>query len=170
MTDTTQTPVWFITGCSTGFGRHLARHTLGLGYPTVVTARHPDQVADIAAGHPGLALVLPLGIRVMLVEPRPFRTDWAGRSAAEAPHTLAEYDPTAGARRAMIRGYSGKQPGDPVRAAAAIVQAVESARPPLRLVLGRMALETARAKLAAVGRDLDDWESVTLGADFPQGG
>ena len=62
MTHTIAPPVWFISGCSTGFGRHLARHTLGLGDPTVVTARHPDQVADIAAGHPDLAQVLPLDV------------------------------------------------------------------------------------------------------------
>ncbi|HMG50688.1 MAG TPA: SDR family NAD(P)-dependent oxidoreductase, partial [Inquilinus sp.] len=55
-------PVWFITGCSTGFGREIARHVLGLGYRAVVTARDPSQVEDLAAGHDGRALVLKLDV------------------------------------------------------------------------------------------------------------
>ena len=55
-------PVWFITGCSTGLGRDLARHTLSHGYPTVVTARNPAQVQDIAEGHGDMALVLKLDV------------------------------------------------------------------------------------------------------------
>ncbi|HWT71440.1 MAG TPA: SDR family NAD(P)-dependent oxidoreductase, partial [Oxalicibacterium sp.] len=57
-------PVWFITGCSTGFGRELAKHTLSLGYPTIVTARNVQQVEDLVAGHEALALVLPLDVTV----------------------------------------------------------------------------------------------------------
>jgi len=273
--------VWFITGCSTGFGRELARHTLELGYPTVVTARNKDQIADLVAGHekrslalpldvtdpqqiaaavkaaeekfggidilvnnagigyfgsfeesdldevrkmfeinvwgltqmtravlPGLrkrrsgtiinfssigglvafpalsfynatkfaveALseslaqeVSPLGIRVLLVEPGPFRTDWAGRSAHEATESIVDYHNTAGVRREMIRGYNGKQPGDPARAAAAIVKAVEDPSAPLRLLLGKAALTTARQKLATLGKDFESWSKVTEGADFP---
>ena len=64
MTTDTGKPVWFITGCSTGFGRQLAQHTLSLGYPTVVTARNPGQVEDIVAGHEDLALVLRLDVTV----------------------------------------------------------------------------------------------------------
>ena len=282
MTTDTGKPVWFITGCSTGFGRQLAQHTLSLGYPTVVTARNPGQIEDIVAGHEDLALVLrldvtvpeqieaavaaaqarfgridvlvnnagvgyfgsfeesdldavrsmleinvwglanmtravlpgmrqrrsgavvnissvggvvafpalsfynaskfavealseslaqevaPLGIKVLLVEPGPFRTDWAGRSADEAPRTIPDYDATAGARMQMIRGYSGPQPGDPQRAAAAIVQTVESDDPPLRLLLGKMALEAATAKLAAMKEDFDGWAAVSLAADYPE--
>ncbi|HTC22397.1 MAG TPA: SDR family NAD(P)-dependent oxidoreductase, partial [bacterium] len=54
--------VWFITGCSTGFGRELARHTLELGYPTVVTARHKNQIDDIVAGHGNNSLALELDV------------------------------------------------------------------------------------------------------------
>jgi len=274
-------PVWFITGCSTGFGRELARYTLDRGYRVVVTARKPGDVADIAAGHESQALVLaldvtkpadiassvaaaearfgridvlvnnagigyfaaiesseddevrrmfeinfwglanmtravlpgmrarrsgyivnissmggirgapavgyynatkfalegfsealaqetaPLGIKVLIVEPSGFRTDWAGRSANQTPHLIADYDATAGARMRMIRGYSGKQPGDPARAAAAIVQAVESPEAPLRLMLGKAALAAGRGKVQSLGQDFESWAAVSEGADFP---
>jgi NAD(P)-dependent dehydrogenase (short-subunit alcohol dehydrogenase family) len=278
----TSKPVWFITGCSTGFGRELARHTLELGYPTVVTARNPAQIEDLAKGHEGNALLLkldvtepeeiesavkaaverfgridvlvnnagigyfgsfeesemdevrkmfeinvwglanmtravlptlrkqrsgtvvnissqgglvanpavsfytatkfgvealsealskevaPLGIKVLIVEPGPFRTDWAGRSANETASTIEDYRSTSGQRAQMIREISGNQPGDPVRAAKAIVQAVEAKDPPLRLLLGKQALQNARNKIADLQHDFDAWEKVTLGADFPE--
>lgn len=276
-------PVWFITGCSTGFGRELARHTLSLGYPTVVTARNPAQLEDFVMEFGDAALVLkldvtkqadidaalavalerfgridvlvnnagigyfgsfeesdlgevhkmfdinvwgltamtravlptmrqqrsgtivnissigglrappsvsfytatkfavealseslsqevaPLGLKVLIVEPGPFRTDWAGRSANQAPQTIAAYRETAGVRQGQIRDSSGKQPGDPVRAAQAIVTAVEADNPPLRLLLGKAALEGARIKLAQLARDFDAWAAVTVGADYPEG-
>jgi NAD(P)-dependent dehydrogenase (short-subunit alcohol dehydrogenase family) len=62
MTSPDSKPVWFITGCSTGFGRELALLTLSLGYPTVVTARNPKQVEDIVRGHEETALSLPLDV------------------------------------------------------------------------------------------------------------
>jgi len=111
--------------------------------------------------------VAPLGIKVLLVEPSAFRTDWAGRSANEAAHSIADYDSTAKARADMIRGYSGKQPGDPVRAAAAIVKAVEAKNPPLRLLLGKAALAGARTKVEALRKDFEGWAQVSEGADFP---
>jgi NAD(P)-dependent dehydrogenase (short-subunit alcohol dehydrogenase family) len=276
-------PVWFITGCSTGFGRELARHTLSLGYPTVVTARNPAQLEEFTMEFGELALVLkldvtkqedidaavevtqdrlgridvlvnnagvgyfgsfeesdlaevhkmfdinvwglthmtravlpimrkqrsgsivnissigglrafpsvsfynatkfavealsealsqegaPLGIKVLLVEPGPFRTDWAGRSANEAPQTIPDYHETSGARLAQIRGNSGRQAGDPIRAAEAIVKAVEAQKPPLRLLLGKVALAGARIKLEQLAADFDAWAEVTEGADYPEG-
>lgn len=275
--------VWFITGCSTGFGRELAKMVLDRGYLAVVTARDPAKVEDIAAPYGDRALVLPLdvtdpvevnaavksaeqhfggidvlvnnagvgyfgaveesdeaevrrmfeinffglssmtratlpgmrkrrtghivnissigglrsfpslayyhatkyavegfseslalevaplGIKVTIVEPSGFRTDWAGRSAAEAKNRIADYAPTAGKNLDSIRGYSGKQPGDPVRAAAAIIAAVESPEPPLRLLLGRAALNGARGKLDSLKKDFDAWEKTTVEADFPDG-
>ncbi len=274
-------PVWFITGCSTGFGRELARATLERGYRVVVTARKVADVADLARGHEARALVLPLdvtkpeeiaasiaaaeakfgqidvlvnnagvgyfaaieesdddevrrmfeinfwglanmtraalpgmrqrrsghivnissmggvrgapavgyynatkfgleglsealaqetaplGIKVLIVEPSGFRTDWAGRSAHQTQHPIADYDSTAGARARMIRGYSGKQPGDPVRAAAAIFQAVEAPDAPLRLMLGKAALAAGRGKIEAMSRDFEAWAAVSEGADYP---
>lgn len=276
--------VWFITGCSTGFGRELAKHLLENDYRVVVTARDIGKVQDLAAinknnalpialdvtdrqqaaeavaeaerlfgkidvlvnnagfgyfgaveesderevrsmfetnfwglaemtravlpqmrgrrdgfivnvssiggfvGFPGVGYynatkfavngfsealkkeVQPLGIKVMVVQPSGFRTDWAGRSANEATNTIADYAETAGANQAAIRGYSGNQPGDPVRAAKAIVAAVESADPPFNLLLGKAALKNARLKLDDLKRDFDDWAEVTEGADFPEVG
>ncbi|WP_396332663.1 oxidoreductase [Burkholderia anthina] len=280
-TPTHDKPVWFITGCSTGFGREIARKTLGLGYPTVITARNPDSLAALAREFGELAFVLqldvtkpaeidaatraalarfgrvdvlvnnagigyfgsfeeserdevsrmfdinvwglvdmtrallptlrkqragtvvnissvggiiaspgvgfynatkfavealseslaqelaPLGVKVLIVEPGPFRTDWAGRSANQAPQTLDDYAATAKLRADTIRGYSGKQPGDPVRAADAIVKMVESDDPPLRLLLGKVALTNANRKLDALKRDFDGWADVSRGADYP---
>ena len=274
--------VWFITGCSTGFGRELAKYVLELGYKAVVTARNPDDVKDIVAQYPdtsialkldvtkpedvkasvkqalatfkqidvlvnnagigyfgaieeseeaevrrmfeinffGLAAmtkeVLPymrkqrrghivnissigglvafpavgfynatkfavtgysealaketahLGIKVTIVAPSGFRTDWAGRSANNSPIVIDDYATTAGANKNNIRGYSGNQPGDPVRAAKAIVKAVESPNPPLRLLLGAGALKGGRNKLAELKQDFDNWEETTIGADFPK--
>src|SRR5664279_4433527 len=229
----TEKPVWFITGCSTGFGRELAKYVLERGYRVVVTARKPDEVKDLAAQGEALVLKLdvtnqgqinaaikaaekkfgridvlvnnagigyfaaveeseekevrrmfeinvfgmsrviqavlpgmrqrrkgfivnfssvgglrsfpsvgyysapkfaveglsealwqevePLGIKVMLVEPSGFRTDWAGRSANESKRQIDDYVATAGAWRAQVRAASGKQQGDPVRAAQAVI-------------------------------------------------
>jgi NAD(P)-dependent dehydrogenase (short-subunit alcohol dehydrogenase family) len=277
---TTETPVWFITGCSTGFGRELAKHVLGLGYRTVVTARNPDDVNDLAVkdeafvlkldvtdqdqidaaikaaeekfgridvlvnnagigyfaaveegeeeqvrrmfeinvfglsrmiraalpgmrkqrsgfivnlssiggllGFPSLGYynatkfaveglsealwqeVEPLGIKVMLIEPSGFRTDWAGRSAHESKRQIEDYAKTAGEWRSEIRADSGRQPGDPVRAAQAIVKAVESPHPPYRLLLGSNAYESAMAKLEELRKEFAAWEAVSRGADFPK--
>lgn len=273
--------VWFITGCSTGFGRELAKMVLDRGYPAVVTARDPAKAEDIVKGRENRALVLeldvtnpveveaatksaekrfgridvlvnnagigyfaaveesdeqevrrmfeinffglsrmtravlpimrrqrrghivnissigglksfpalayyhatkfavegfseslaievaPLGIKVTLVEPSGFRTDWAGRSASERKSTIADYADTAGRNVENLRDSSGKQPGDPVRAAAAIIAAVESPDPPLHLLLGKAALKGARGKLETLKHDFDAWEETTLGADFP---
>ena len=109
----------------------------------------------------------PLGIKVMIVAPSGFRTDWAGRSANNSKIVIEDYNATAGANKSNIRGYSGNQPGDPVRAAKAIVLAVNSENPPLRLLLGAAALKGARNKLKELQRDFDEWEDTTIGADFP---
>ncbi|MDO9415963.1 oxidoreductase [Pararhizobium sp.] len=278
----TDTPVWFITGCSTGFGREIAQHTLSLGYRVVVTARNPAQVEDLVSGNEDKALALkldvtkpdevaaavkaaeerfgridvlvnnagigyfgsveeseldevrrmfeinvwglsamtravlpgmrkqrsgtivnlssiggirafpsvgyynatkfaveglsealsqevaPLGIKVLLVEPSGFRTDWAGRSANDAPQTIDDYRSTSDKRAGEIREASGKQPGDPVRAAQAIVKAVEAKDPPLRLLLGKAALAGARGKVEALRKDFEAWADVSEGADFPE--
>jgi NAD(P)-dependent dehydrogenase (short-subunit alcohol dehydrogenase family) len=113
--------------------------------------------------------VEPLGIKVMLVEPSGFRTDWAGRSANESKRHIADYAPTAGAWQKKVRAISGKQPGDPVRAAQAIVKAVESAKPPHHLLLGNDAYEGATAKLEELRKNFLVWEAVSRGADFPKG-
>ena len=274
--------VWFITGCSTGFGRELAILALQQGNKVIVTARNPSDVEDIVAPYPDSAIsvkldvtdkeaikesvekaldafgridvlvnnagigyfgaieesdeeevrrmfdinvfglanmtqaVLPtmrklrsghivnissigglvsfpavgfynaakyavdglseslaketahLGIKVTIIAPSGFRTDWAGRSANNSKIEIEDYAPTAGKNKNDIRGYSGNQPGDPVRAAQAIIKAVDSENPPLRLLLGAGALKGARNKLVQLQNDFDSWADTTLWADFPK--
>ena len=273
-------PVWFITGCSTGFGMELAKQAIQKGYRTVMTARDPaplegygatdnvlvlkldvtqaDQIEaamaatkarfgsiDVLVNNAGIGYfaaieegedaevrkmfevnvfglsrviqavlpgmrkrrtgcivnfssiggirafpaigyynatkfaveglsealwkeIEPLGLRVMLVEPSGFRTDWAGRSANESAHQIDDYKATAGATRAAVRASSGKQPGDPVRAAQAIIKAVTSDKPPHHLLLGNDAFEGAMAKLDELRKDFMAGEAVARGADFPK--
>ena len=276
------TPVWFITGCSTGLGRAFATAVLERGLRAVVTARDPERVADLVAAHPGRALAValdvtdqqqitaavaetqrefgqidvlvnnagygylaaaeegedseiralfeanvfgvmaltravlpgmrarrsghivavsslgglaafgatgyyhatkfavegfseslaaevgPLGIGVTIVEPAAFRTNWSGPSMRESAIRIDDYADTAGARRTSTLATYGKQPGDPARAAAAVIDAVTSAEPPLRLLLGRAAYDIATARLDTLRKTFDDWRDVTLSADFPK--
>ena len=271
--------IWFVTGCSTGFGREFARQLIASGTQVVVTVRNPDQLSDFASAGDALVLRLdvtdpvqiaaalqqavtrfgqidvlvnnagigyfaaveegedaqirrmfdinlfglaamtravlpgmrarregsivnissigglksfpaigyynaskfaveglsealwqevePLGIKVMLVEPSGFRTDWAGRSANESRVRIADYAATAGAARSGVRAVSGKQAGDPVRAVEAIIKAVGEHNPPHRLLLGKAAYEGAMAKLTELRRDITQCEAVSRGADFP---
>lgn len=274
--------VWLITGCSTGFGRELAKYVLSKGYKAAVAARNTDDVRDIVAGNENNAVAIkldvtkkeeikqavektlqkfgridvlvnnagigyfgaieesedaavrnmfdinvfglanmiqetlpvmraqksghivniasigglvgfpavgfynatkfavdglseslaketaPLGIKVTIVAPSGFRTDWAGRSANNSPVVIDDYATTAGKNKSDIRGYSGNQPGDPARAAQAIVKAVEAENPPMRLLLGAGALKGARIKLEQLKKDFDTWEETTLWADNPK--
>jgi NAD(P)-dependent dehydrogenase (short-subunit alcohol dehydrogenase family) len=274
-------PTWLITGCSTGFGRALARAVLARGWNAAVSARDPATVADIVAGHEATALPLrldvtdpaqvaaavrdaekrfgaidvlvnnagygyraaveeaddadirrlfetnffglvgltksvlpgmrargrghivnissvagrmaqpgsgyysaskfavgglsdalrkelePLGIRVTVVEPGGFRTDFAGRSLRQSSRPIDAYAKTAGLRRKENSTSDGRQPGDPVRAAEAIIKAVQADKPPFRLVLGRSAVQRIRAELDAQRRELDSWEETANAADYP---
>jgi NAD(P)-dependent dehydrogenase (short-subunit alcohol dehydrogenase family) len=110
----------------------------------------------------------PLGIKVTVIAPSGFRTDWAGRSANNSKTVIEDYATTAGQNKNNICGYSGNQPGDPVRAAKAIIKAVESENPPLRLLLGAAALKNARIKITELQKDFDAWEEETVGADHPK--
>jgi NAD(P)-dependent dehydrogenase (short-subunit alcohol dehydrogenase family) len=112
----------------------------------------------------------PLGIKVTIIAPSGFRTDWAGRSAKDSSSRIADYATTAEKNKGDIRAYSGNQPGDPVRAAKAMIAVTESATPPLRLLLGAAALKGARLKLEELKHDFDTWAEVTVGADFPKEG
>ncbi|MCC7526238.1 MAG: SDR family NAD(P)-dependent oxidoreductase, partial [Chitinophagaceae bacterium] len=110
-----------------------------------------------------------LGIKVTTVAPSGFRTDWAGRSAKDSATVIEDYATTAGANHNNVRGYSGKQKGDPVRAAKAMVKVVESEHPPLMLLLGSAALRNAKRKLDALQHDFMNWQEVTNGADYADG-
>lgn len=275
-------PVWLITGCSTGFGRELAKLVLNRGWKAVITARKIDQIQDIGVGFEENTLALeldvtskeqiesvvsqaektfgkidvlvnnagygyftsieegeddqikaqfdtnvfgliqmtqavlpvmrkykkghiinfssigglvgftatgyyhatkfaveglseslaqevgPLGIKVIIVEPGPFRTDWAGRSLVETPVQIEDYFDTVASRIEASKKRSGQQQGDPVRGAEAIISAVMSESDNLRLLLGKPALDMAFEKLEKMKANFDSWKELTLSADFPE--
>lgn len=271
------TRTWLITGCSTGFGRALAKILIARGERVFATARKPEQLADLVKGHtnahalkldvtvpediaavaaavgevdvlvnnagygyltafeegeeagyraqfetnlfgliemtkatlPGMrergtghivniasvgglignpgssyyaaskfavvglseALsqeVGPLGIKVTVVEPGPFRTDWGGRSLKSSERRIDAYKATVHDRLGYIAANSGHQPGDPVRAAEAIIAAVDSDMPPLNLILGAFGVKAVRDKLARMSAEIDKWEQTSLSADYPE--
>jgi len=114
-----------------------------------------------------LALELqPLNIRLTLVEPGPFRTDWAGTSSVSAKNKIEDYELSSGARLRLLQSTSGKQPGDPAKAAKAILLAVNSEHPPLRLILGKVALDAVRDKFRTVEEEFSKWEEISLKTSF----
>ncbi len=273
--------VWLITGCSTGFGRELAKAVLARGWRAAVTARRPESVADIVLPHGdratalaldvtdpgdianavqetanrfgaidvlvnnagygyqvsveegedaamrtlfetnvfGLAALIravlpgmrarrrgaivnissvagfvgfpgsgyyaatkhaveglsdalakevgPLGIDVVCVEPGPFRTDFAGRSLRQVHSRLADYEQTVNVRLRQLASRSGAQPGDPAKAAEAIITAVESQKPPRHLVLGAIGFENVRRALRETLTEIEAWKDVSLASDYP---
>ena len=110
----------------------------------------------------------PLGIRVTIVEPGPFRTNFLDGSLALTERTMGDYGQTAGLTRFDATQGNGKQPGDPARAADAIIEAITSKHPPLHLLLGQFAYDRATAKLADLRMEFETWRDVTLSTDFPQ--
>jgi len=110
--------------------------------------------------------VAPLGIRVVLVEPGPFRTDFGGRSIDDTPKRMAEYMETAGKMREYYQAAHGKQVGDPRKAGEAIIKAVESKENFLRLPLGQATLNGIREKMDQVEKDLALWEQVAIKTAF----
>jgi NAD(P)-dependent dehydrogenase (short-subunit alcohol dehydrogenase family) len=277
-------PIWFVTGCSSGFGRELAQLLASRGARAVVTARSPEALHGLAAGADGRILTLaldvarqdqidaavtaaldafgridvlvnnagygyrstiedgkdaeirsmfetnvfglfaltravlpgmrqqrrghvinissiaglngsagtgyyaatkfavegfsdalrhevgPLGIKVTCVEPGPFRTDFAGRSIRRTPVAHpADYRIVVERFRGMDQS-SGRQAGDPAKAAQAILEVALSDNAPRHLLLGAVAYETALAKVARMRKDFDNWRELTLAADFPAAG
>lgn len=110
--------------------------------------------------------VAPLGITAMAVEPGGFRTDFAGRSLTQSATPIADYADTAGKRRKEHDPTHGTQPGDPAKAAEAIIRAVGSAAPPAMLVLGNDALTSYAAVLDAQRQELDAWREVSVATDL----
>ena len=106
--------------------------------------------------------VAPLGIKVTLVEPGAFRTDFNGRSLVATENLINDYDEAIGSFREWVRDVDGKQPGNPAKAVAAMIQAIESGNPPLRLPLGADAVTAIEAKLESVRADVDANREVTL--------
>ena len=276
-------PVWFITGCSTGFGRALAERVLARGWRVAATARDAARVADLAAGAgerllplaldvtdpaqiaaavsaaeaqfgridvlvnnagygyqasieegedaeiraqfeanvfglfaltravlPGMrarraghvinitsvaglvgfpgsgyyaaskhavegftdalaAEGAPIGIRATCVEPGPFRTDWAGRSLRQTPVRIDAYADTAGTRLESTKGYSGSQPGDPVRAADAMIALAEEDAPPRHMVLGAFGMDAVTDRLHRRLAEIEGRRAASVATDFPDG-
>ena len=275
-------PVWFITGCSTGFGLELARLVLARGWRAVVTARDAARVEELVrdvdgrglalsldvtdaaqvaqavaaaadrfgridvlvnnagygyqasieegeddeiraqfdanvfglfaltravlphmraqrsgriinitsvaglAGFPGsgyyaaskhavegfsdslAAETAPLGIKVTCVEPGPFRTDWAGRSLKQTPNRIADYAETAGARLKSTADISGKQAGDPVRAAEAMIHITEIDDPPRHFVMGAWGHDAITKKIGERVAEIAAWREAGLATDYPK--
>ena len=113
--------------------------------------------------------VKPFGIKVTAIEPGAFRTDWAARSMWESATPIGDYDDTVGSRKTMIKEFANHLPGDPRKAADAVLMVTGLDDPPLRLLLGRDVLKAVRDKLAAFSASIDEWASVTKDVEFPRG-
>jgi NAD(P)-dependent dehydrogenase (short-subunit alcohol dehydrogenase family) len=271
-------PVWFITGCSTGFGREVAKQVIAKRWPVVITARNKRQVDDLTgdnvlplaldvtkqdeidaavkaakdrfgridvlvnnagygymssieegedkeiraqfeanvfglfamtravlplmraqkhghvinitsvAGHLGNPSAgyyaaskhavegfskslsvegAPVGIKVTCVAPGPFRTDWAGRSMIQTPSHIPEYAETAGKRMAGFADLTGKQKGDPARAATAMIELTQSDNPPLHIVFGAQGIDLVTKYHQRTLDEIGTWKQVGLDTDFP---
>ncbi len=114
------------------------------------------------------AEVSPLGIKVTIVEPGPFRTDWAGSSMTVYP-VSPDYEQTVGRMNAFREQTSRTWPGDPVRAARILIDVVNHPDPPLRLLLGAAAVESAAKSSIARAAETAAWADVSRSADFPAG-
>ena len=186
--------VWFITGASRGLGMELATSALAHGDQVIAAGRDPGAVAGalpqageallavqldvtdqgqataaVAAGTEALrAELAPLGIRVTVVEPGSFRTEFLTvGSRRQAKEAIADYDGTVGKLRDVIQASNGHQPGDPVKAAAAIRQLAAIPEPPLRLPLGSDCVTLVEGKLDSVARELGQWRDLALSRARP---
>jgi short-subunit dehydrogenase len=107
----------------------------------------------------------PLNIKITLVEPGPFRTLWAGASMKYSEKSIDGYEAIDRTKAAM-KARNGVQPGDPVKAALAIIQIAEIEHPPLRLALGKIAIGAIQGKIDLLTKELNEWKELSAGADF----
>ncbi|WP_323148954.1 oxidoreductase [Pseudomonas oryzihabitans] len=109
--------------------------------------------------------LVPFGVWVTAVAPGSFRTDWAGRSMRRSARSIADYDEQFAPIRTAREAKSGKQLGDPRKAAQALLRLIAMPAPPTQLLLGSDALHLVRERLAAASREIDRWEGLTLSTD-----
>ncbi|WP_277593735.1 oxidoreductase [Pseudomonas chlororaphis] len=107
----------------------------------------------------------PFNIFVTAVAPGSFRTDWAGRSMQRTPRSIADYDASFDPVRKAREEKSGKQPGDPRKAAQAMLQVIASPTPPAHLLLGSDALSLVRSRLEQAANEIDQWEALSRSTD-----
>ena len=167
---------WLITGCSTGLGRSLAPRTalifrLDVTDPGSVTAPGAGYYAASKCALEGMTEGLrletaPLGIKVMIVEPGAFRTDFAGRSLTQSKTAIADYAGTAGKRRIENDKTHGTQQGDPNKGARLIIEAIAAEDSPLRLLLGSDAGKVADTVLENHKNEYDKWREFSCRSDF----
>jgi NAD(P)-dependent dehydrogenase (short-subunit alcohol dehydrogenase family) len=110
-----------------------------------------------------------VGIKATAIEPGPFRTDWAGRSLKQDRSRIGDYAESVASRMSQVSGYSGKQPGDPARAAAAIIAVTQMQNPPRHLVLGKVGFDNVTRRLRARLEEIEGQKDAALAADFPEG-
>ena len=110
--------------------------------------------------------VAPLGIKLTIVEPGPFRTNFAGSSFKQAKTIIDDYNSTAGAFRERMKQVDGKQEGDPTKAAQAIIDISKLDTPPLRLPLGKIAIVTLTTKLDSVQKDINSFKEIAESAVY----
>jgi short-subunit dehydrogenase len=104
--------------------------------------------------------IAPLGIKLTIVEPGPFRTNFAGSSFKQANKIIADYNGTAGAFRERMKQVDGKQEGDPIKASQVIIDITKLDTPPLRLPLGKIAIVSLTAKLDSVQKDINAYKDI----------
>jgi len=107
-----------------------------------------------------------LGIRVTALAPGQFRTDWAGRSMDRTPRSIGDYDAVMDPIRSARQAKSGNQPGDPAKAAQAVLRLVEADTPPVRLFLGEDALGLVDHKLDAMRAEMTAWNALSRSTSF----
>ncbi|AIS12491.1 short-chain dehydrogenase [Pseudomonas chlororaphis subsp. aurantiaca] len=107
----------------------------------------------------------PFNIFVTAVAPGSFRTDWAGRSMQRTPRSIGDYDASFDPVRKAREEKSGKQPGDPRKAAQAMLQVIASPAPPAHLLLGSDALSLVRCRLEQAANEIDQWEALSRSTD-----
>lgn len=108
----------------------------------------------------------PFGVRVIIVEPGPFRTEFLGRSMLTAAREIAAYAETVPARRYYRQTNNGRQPGDPAKAVAVMLQAVDAEHPPLHLPIGPRAHTLVEQKLASFHADVAARRDISIATDF----